>query len=174
MDKEEDIDALATKINRLIGTGFIVAAVLIICINMLCRVSGSRKGIGYEYVDGVVTKWVEKKSYPFGVKRPSYDYTIWVEYDPVGASHTYTMIDYSHAYEYVRKGDILRVYYRADDPDEAFTAKKDWLTKEYLPAENDYNIPLIISVPLILIGIYFFIDDEKQKKKRSESRREKK
>ena len=163
MDKIEDIEALGNKYNRIIGIGFIVIAVLIICINMACRYAGSRRSRGYEYVEGVVTRWEEKKSYPHGVTRPHYDYAIWVEYEPDGARHTYTLIDYSHAYEYVRKGVALRVYYEEDDPDEAYPARKDWLTGKYLPAENDYNIPLIISVPLTVIGIYFFIDDKKRK-----------
>ena len=120
MDKTEDIEALGNKYNRIIGTGFIVIAVLIICINMVCRFVGSRRSM---------------------------------------------VIDYSHAYEYIRKGDVLRVYYEEDDPDEAYPARKDWLTGKYLPAENDYNIPLIISVPLIAIGIYFFIDDENKKER---------
>ena len=80
MDKTEDIEAIGNKYNRIIGTGFIVIAVLIICINMVCRFVGSRRSMDYEYVDGVVTRWEEKKSYPHGVTRPHYDYMIWIEY----------------------------------------------------------------------------------------------
>lgn len=54
-----------------------------------------------------------------------------------------------------------------DDPDESYAARRDWLTKMYLPAENSYNIPLVISVGLIIIGILFLIEGSKKVKKKS-------
>jgi hypothetical protein len=108
----------------------------------------------------------EHKSYPFGgYGRPGYDYEIKVEYVPEGENSAYTFWDYAHAYENIYVGDTLRIYYMADDPEEAYAARQDWLTKKYLPADNHYNIPLIISGVLIIIGVFFFIDDDKKKKR---------
>jgi len=160
-----DIFNIDNKYNPVLGTGFIVLAFLIICINMGCRYAGSLRSRGYEYTEGTVRYRDEKKSYPHGGTRPHYEYTISVEYTPDGAGHSYTLYDSSHAYEFVRTGDVLRVYYLEVDPYEAYPARFDRLTGKYLPAENSYNIPLIISVPLIMIGIYIFIDDHRMKKK---------
>ena len=68
---------------------------------------------------------------------------------------TFLKLD-SHAYEFIKEGDVVRIYFMENNPDEAYAARKDWLTRKYLPAENSYNIPLIISAVLIIIGIYFF------------------
>ena len=157
---QEETDALGRKANRVIALGFFVIAAIIISVNMLCRFAGINKAKQYEYTDGVVTRTEEKKSYPFGgYGRPSYDYTIWVEYQPEDEDYAFTLIDSSYTYEYIDKGDALRVYYRKDNPDEAYAAKKDWLTRKYLPVENNYNIAVIIAEVLIIIGLFFFIGD---------------
>ena len=162
---EKEIDELAKKIIHLIGFAIIGIAILLVSINICCRFAGAKKGKKYEYTDGVVTKVDETKTYQRGSKQAYYDYTIWVDYIPVNDDKTYTFLDSSHAYENIGQGDVLRVYYQEDDPEEAYVARKDWLTKMYLPAEKHYNIPLFISVALIFIGILFFIDDEKLKSK---------
>ena len=157
---DKEIDALVLKANRIIGLGLFIIAAIIITVNMCCRIAGIRRAAGYEYVDGSVTKTEEKKSYPFGgYGRPSYDYTLWVEYQPEGEKKPYTLIDSSYTYEYIDKGDRLRVYYLKIDPDEAYLAKKDWLTRQYLPAENNYNIAIIIAEVIILIGLFFVVGD---------------
>ena len=164
-DKEytkEELDTLGNKINRMIGFAFLIIAMVIISINMFCRFAGALKAKPYEYTDGVVIKREEHKTYPFGgYGRPDYNYEIKVEYVPEGEDRTYIFWDYSHAYEFINKGDTLRIYYMEDDPDESYAARRDWLTRMYLPAENSYNIPLVISAVLIIIGIFFFIDDSK-------------
>ena len=155
---QEEIDALGIKANRVIVLGLFAIAAIIISVNMLCRFAGINKAKQYEYTDGVVTKTEEKKSYPFGgYGRPSYDYTIWVEYQSESDNYAFTLIDSSYTYEHIDKGDTLRVYYRKDNPDEAYAAKKDWLTRKYLPAENNYNIAIIIAEVLIVIGLFTFI-----------------
>lgn len=164
---QDEIDALGNKYNRIIGVGIIAVAILIISINMCCRFAGAIKSRHYEYTDGIVIKKEEYKLYPFGANgRPNYNYEIKVEYVPEGESRTYTFWDYSHAYEFIDKGDTLRIYYMEDDPEESYAAQRDWLTRMYLPAENSYNIPLVIAAVLIIIGIYFFIDDNKTKVKK--------
>lgn len=160
---QEELDALGNKVNRMIGFAILIIAAIIISINLYCRFSDDSKAKDYEYTDGSVIKKEEYKTYPFGgYGRPNYDYEIKVEYLPKGEDHTYIFWDYAHAYENIELGDILRIYYKEDDPEEAYAARKDWLTKKYLPAENHYNIPLVISLVLIVIGIYFFLDDSKK------------
>lgn len=155
---DEEIDALGNKINRMIGFGFLIIAIILSSINMYCRFKDASKAEAYEYTDGAVIKADEHKSYPFGgYGRPSYEYEIKVEYLPKGEDRSYVFWDYSNGYENIYIGDTLRIYYKEDDPEEAYAAKKDWLTKKYLPAENRYNIPLVISLVLIIIGIFFFI-----------------
>jgi hypothetical protein len=145
----------------------LIIAILIISVNLICRFIGGSKARLYEYTDGVVIKAKEHKTYPFGgYGRPAYDYEIKVEYVPEGENRAYVFWDYSYAYENIDVGETLRIYYMKDDPDEAYAARKDWLTSRYLPAENRYNIPLAISTVLIIIGIYFFIDNHKSRKKK--------
>ena len=159
---EEEIDALAKKIIRMIGFGFWILAMHIIVINIICRIADSSKTGHYECTDGVVIKAEEYKTYPFGGHgRANYNYEIKVEYVPKDEDRTHIFWDYSDAYENINIGDTIRIYYNKDDPDEAYAARKDWLTGRYLPAEKRYNIPLIISAVLFIIGIFFLINDKK-------------
>ena len=38
----------------------------------------------------------------------------------------------------------------------AYAAKKDWITRAYLPVSKNYNMPFIISVVLLVIGFLFY------------------
>ena len=159
-------DKLANKYNRIIGTVILIIAVIIIAVSVTLRYRACDKASGYEYTDGTITETKEIKTYPFGgYGRPNYDYRIHVEFTPEGQERPITFIDYSHEYEFLYAGDTVRIYYMADDPHEAFVARKDWLTKSYIPQESNYDIPLVIAGVIIIIGVFFFIDDSKLRRK---------
>ncbi|MCR5702577.1 MAG: hypothetical protein K6G76_10610 [Lachnospiraceae bacterium] len=57
MSKKEYIqdksEALEHKVNLLMGFGFLIIAILIISVNLICRFIGGSKERLYEYTDGL-------------------------------------------------------------------------------------------------------------------------
>lgn len=159
MHKEE------MKFNRRIGAVLLLIVLLIVGINMYSRYRDIQRSKDYKYTVSMETK-VTERSTKVG-RRRSYEYSVWVKYSVDGDDMTYVFWDTDFSYEFLYDGQPLRVYYKEDDPENAYIAKKDWLTKKYLRADKSYNIPLVISGILLIIAIYFFIDDTKPKKKKT-------
>lgn len=160
------MEELGYKGQQLVAAAFFLVALLIIGINMLCRVVDSHKYDAYEYTVGKVIKYTTSKMPRSGSRGSSYSYkySITVEYQVDGTAKPYTIWDEDSAYEFFRQGKLLRVYYDEDDPKEAYLTKEDPLTGLYLPAEKQYYIPFYVAVFPALIGVYLIFDYEKAKK----------
>lgn len=154
------------KVNAVLGSIILLIIFGILGVNLYFRFTDRHKGDGYEYVDGVITKKENRYSY-IGRSKSSKTW-ITVEYTPKGSTAKRVFSGTDFSYDYLFRGETVRVYYKGGDPREnVFIAKYDWLVKDYLPAYKSYNIPLIVSCVLLIISIYFFVDDTKPKKKKN-------
>ena len=58
-----------------------------------------------------------------------------------------------------------RVYYKADDPKDAYITRCDWLTGQYLPVEKNYDLPISLSGFAAISGLYLFFDEQRAKRR---------
>ena len=160
------MDDLGYKNQRLWAAGFILIALLIVGINMICRYADSHKYDDYEYTKGTVINRVVSKIPRTGTRGNRYDYiyAIEVEYYAGDEDERYVFHNSDDDYEFMRIGNKVRVYYDEDDPDDCCVMKKDLLTGLYLPAETNYYTALYVAIFPVIIGIYLFADYQKAKK----------
>jgi len=146
-------DLKEEKFNKTVGKWMLRIAGIIFCINMLCRVIDAGKSMEYVQVSGTVTKTQTTDELHAGKK--SYTYHVWVTY-PIKGMDWPQYISEDYSFHLFSTGDSVPVLYRKDDFFEAYIAKKDWITKAYLPAGKSYNIPLAISIVLMVVGFLFY------------------
>ena len=165
-EQQATMDSMGFKNQQLWGAVFILIALSIIGINMICRVVDSHKYDDYKYTRGTVVEFITNKtiSHYRHRRRYSSSYSIAVEYRPLGYDDTFLVRDENDWYMFYRRGTVLRVYYDKDDPSDAHLANKDWLTGLYLPLEINYYIAPYASLLPTIIGIYLIADYRKAKK----------
>ena len=156
-------DNLKLVDNRKFGAIIIVIALIVAGVSLFFRFSDAKKGESFEYVDGVVNS-VQVRKEKIGRKVHKTN-VVSVLYVPEGYDMNFFIDGSSFMLDFVRKGDVVRVYYEKSDPDNAYIAEKDWLTGSYVHTGKGYNVPLIIAAVIILIGILFFVDGVETAKK---------
>ena len=156
-------DDLKLVDNRKFGAIIIVIALIVVGVSLLFRFSDAKKGESFEHVDGVVN-FVQVRKEKIGRKEHKTN-VVSVLYVPEGSEMNYFIDGSSFMLDFVRKGDVVRVYYEKGDPDNAYIAEKDWLTGSYVHTGKGYNVPLIIAAVIALFGILFFSDGVETAKK---------
>lgn len=149
--------------NRKFGAVIIAIALIVAGVSLFFRFSDAKKGESFEHVDGVVNS-VQVRKEKIGRKEHKTN-VVSVLYVPEGYDMNYFIDGSSFMLDFVRKGDVVRVYYEKGDPHNAYIAEKDWLTGSYVHTGKGYNVPLIIAAVIILIGILFFVDGVETAKK---------
>lgn len=135
---------------------------IILCINMICRISDAIKSKEYLQTVGTVTK-VYTSSEMVTTKKGSVEstsYDVWIEYQPSGDILPNTITEIYND-DIFSEGDTVPVLYREKfvyDGHDDYVAKKDWLTRAYLPADKDYDLPLKIFGALFVISLLFCTD----------------
>lgn len=144
------------KLIRTIGKWMIGIALVILCINIICRFEDAEKSKEHIRVTGTVSKIQESTEWARAGNRTvnSSTYTVWVHFQPKGwLSEDIITEDFSE--DMFSVGDTVSVLYPEDTLYKAYVAKKDWMTGAYLPISKWYNIPLIISIILFVTGSLF-------------------
>ncbi len=157
MKQEIQTNVEEKKPIRVIGKWMIRIAIVILCINTLCRLADAKKSKEHIRVTGTVSKIQESTELVRAGKRMvnSSTYTVWIDFQPVGWIHEDGIVE-DYIDDIFSVGDTVSVLYPEDAIYEAYAAKKDWLTGAYLPVSKDYNMPLIISAILFIIGFLFY------------------
>lgn len=156
MEPETQTTSEEEKFNKAIGKWIFRIAGIILCINVLCRMVDAGKSREYVQVTGTVTSVYGNSEWNAGKR--SYSYEVGVEYQPRGYLVPSEYITETYYFNMFSKGDAVPVLYRRDAVYKAYVAKKDWMTGAYLPMSNDYNVPLIISIVLFVIGFLVYTD----------------
>jgi len=149
MQKKEEEE----KFNKAIGRWMLRIAGIILCVNVLCRVADAARSMEYVQVSGTVTKTQTTDELHAGKR--SYTYHVWATY-PIQGMDWSQYISEDYSFDMFSTGDNVSVLYRKDDFFEAYIAKKDWMTGAYLPVSKSYNIPLAISIVLMVVGSLFY------------------
>lgn len=157
MEQKIQANVDETKLIRAIGKWMIIIAIVILCINTFCRLVDAEKSKEHVQVSGTVSKvhvsseWVRAGNRMVNAST----YTVWVRFRPAGwLSEDVIVNDYNDNIFSV--GDTVTVLYPKNAIWKAYAAKKDWLTGAYLPVSKDYNLPLILSIILFVVGLLFF------------------
>ena len=156
-EQKKLFDMSGAKNDWVVGLVFIGIFLTIVGINIFCRYSDNRKLENMEYTQGVVTSR-EKYEKWIGSKRHISE-SIIVEYSPKDSNTKLYFHDSDGPYEFLNVGDILDIYYVADNPEKVFIAKVDWLTGRNVRGDIDYEIALIVSVFPLFIGVFFFVEE---------------
>ena len=156
-EQKELFERSGTKNDWVVGLVFIIIFLAIVGINILCRLSDNRKLGSLEYTRGIVTS---RQAYEEKIgSRSRSKESIIVEYIPEGSDSKCYFRDSDGPYEFIHTGDILGVYYEKRHPEEAYIAKKDWLTGKDVRADVNYEAALIVSVFPLGIGVFFFAEE---------------
>lgn len=150
MQKKEEEE----KFNKAIGKWMLRIAGIILCVNVLCRVVDAGKSREYVQVSGTVTKTQTTDELRAGKRL--YTYHVWVTYPIQGMDWPQYISEKNSSFDMFSTGDHVPVLYRKDNFFEAYIAKKDWMTGAYLPASKSYNIPLVISIVLMVVGFLLY------------------
>lgn len=138
--------------NRAIGKWTFRFVAFILCINVFCRFVDAQKSMEYVHVMGTVTSVTKEEGRLAG--KNTYSYRVWVEY-PVGEEKQKSLYKTYSDFDYALYEEVP-ILYRMDDVDDAYVAKKDWLTGAYLPVGKLYDIPWIIAAYFCITGILFY------------------
>ena len=161
--QKELMDSLGFKDQRLLAAVFLLIAVLIVGINIGFRYHRNSKLEEYPHVQGVV---VGDQVYSEHIgSKTRHRNSLSVEYYPKGSNMSLTWYDDDGPYEFIHKGDKLRVYYDPDDPSDAYAAKKDWVTGVYVRADVFYDAAFILAFWPLSIGIFLLADFSRAKKR---------
>lgn len=139
---------------RNIGRFLIVVALFNHTISTLMRVYDAIESKRYSLTEGEVssvTSYTESTHTRGGTSYVT-RYNIWVEYEVEDSSITGS-VSINGASWSKKKGTVVPVMYRDDNPYIAYAAKKDWLTGKYLPIENSYNFIMIFTIILFVVGV---------------------
>jgi len=143
------------RFNRAFGKLLIRIAAFIFCVNVFCRVTDAIESKNYVQVMGTVTDTYSTSSWNAGKR--SYNYHVRVDFQPQGWAGT-TEISESDSFSRFFEGQTVPVCYRESAVHKAYIAKKDWMTRAYLPAENAYNVPFVIGIILLVLGFLVYTD----------------
>ena len=149
------MDSMGFEHQQLVGVVFILIALLICGVNFICRFSDSHKYDTYEYTSGTVVRFNSSSSN---------EYSIDVEFYTDDSDEPFICHNSDVDYEFMRKGQKVRVYYDEDAPLRCFVTKKDLLTGLYLPAETNYYWALYAALLPTIIGVYLIADYRKARK----------
>ena len=137
-------------------------AVVIICINIGCRVNDAIKSKEYERTEGTVVslrsekKTISQKGYYAGryhfYEEGTSRYAT-IEFETDDSDHgEHFEVEFGN--RYFREGDTIPVMYKSEGRSVSeYPAKRDWITGAWLDARKDYNTPLIIASLIILAGV---------------------
>lgn len=156
-EQQELFDRSGARNDWIVGLVCIIICFAIVGINIFCRYNDNRKLRELEFTTGLVTSRGENIDY-IGRKRLIED-SINVEYTPEGSWITHHFYDPDGPYDFIYKGDTLRVFYEKDDPDKAYIAKTDWITGEYVRADINYETAFIIAIFPLFTGLFFFAEE---------------
>ena len=142
----------------------ICIAVIIVCINIGCRIKDGIANRDYETVDGTVssitseTATLETGGYYAGRYHTHQNGEVYyaeIEYRPLD-SNRYKHFRVKCGIRDYDIGDTLIVMYDPDNLyDERYLAKRDWITGEWLDLEKNYDSPLIIAGMVLTAGIVY-------------------
>ena len=140
-----------------IGLFFMIVFLAVIGINILCRYGDNHKLEKLEHTEGIVAsseshdEWIGRKRH--------IENSIIVRYTPEGSDKEFSFYDSDGPYEFMHPGEVLRVYYEENDPEEAYIAKMDWIIRKYVRADINYETAFIISIFPLGIGLFFFAEE---------------
>ncbi len=155
-NKENIIDG------RIVGIVIIIIALIIIGISMFFRISDGLKSKDYAHVDGNVS-FIDTYKTRVG-RKVSSNRVISVRYTPEGSDLEYVVDGPDGSIKSAKIGDTFRVYYKENNPNNAYIAEKDWLTRRYIHKGKNYSIPLVIGAVVFFIGYAFLSDGIKANK----------
>lgn len=141
------------QFNKIIGKLLLRIAVIILAINLFCRVTDAIESKDYIQVTGTVTDTYTTSSWNAGKR--SYTYHVQVEYQRKGWAGTSSVSEVHSSYA-LSEGDEVPVLYKKNSLSKDYIAKKDWLTGAYLPARKWYNVPFVIGVVLFVLGFLLY------------------
>lgn len=141
----------------------ICIAVLVIAINIGCRIKDSIASRDYDRTSGVVVS-VRSETTPIFYGRYYHFYSeqtsryTTIEYK-VPDSYDVEWFEVEFEWRYLAKGDTIPVMYKPEGYDYVqYPARRDWITGAWLDARKDYNTPLIIGIIMIAPGIgYMYV-----------------
>ncbi|MBO5241776.1 MAG: hypothetical protein J6B19_03805 [Lachnospiraceae bacterium] len=147
-----------SKYTKTVGRGMMIVAIVILSINLLCRFADAEKSKEHIRVTGTVSNIQETTEWIRAGNRSvqSSNYSVWVRFHPQDSRLLEEVIVENHIYDLFSLGDTVVVLYPKSAVYKAYTAKKDWLTGDYLPMSKDYNMPLIIAFILLIAGFLFY------------------
>lgn len=157
MAQEIQMDIEERKFIRAIGKWVLGIAGIVFSINLICRFADAKESMEYIQVMGKVVKvqstseWTRAGGNSFEAS----SYGVWVDYQPQGDPLWYTITE-SYSKKLFSEGETVPVLYQKGKVYKAYVAKKDWITRAYLPVSKNYNMPFIISVVLLVIGFLFY------------------
>ena len=142
----------------------IIAAVLI-GISLFQRYKDISKNREYSYADAILIEYNQQKTYRWRIKGPNTTTRTYIKvaYKPEGSDKYYEKGKDDVQPSIVNKP--YRVYYKADDPKDAYIARCDWLTGQYLPVEKNYDLPISLSGFAAISGLYLFFDEQRAKRR---------
>lgn len=168
MDQKKDkkqiraeLDAAGFKNTWAWVLGLLIIAATLIGLSLFLRYKDVSKNDGYSYVDAKLIEFNQQKHWRWGKYR--YKDYIKVAYKPEGSDKYYEKGKNDVQPSIVNKP--YRVYYKADDPKDAYITRCDWLTGQYLPVEKNYNLPISLSGFAAISGLYLFFDEQRAKKR---------
>lgn len=139
--------------NRAVGKWTFRLVAFIICINVFCRFVDAQKSMEYVQVMGTVTSVT--KIYTASPRNDQYDYMTNVKYLIEGEQESNYISECYSSYKFGQY-EKVPVLYRKDNVEDAYVAKKDWVTGAYLPVDKLYDIPWIIAAYLCVTGFLFY------------------
>ena len=141
----------------------IIAAVLI-GISLFQRYKDISKNREYSYADAILIEYNQQKTYRWRKRGPNTTTRTYIKvaYKPEGSDKYYEIGKNDLGPRIINKP--YRVYYKADDPKDAYIAICDWLTREYVPADKSYDLPIAIAGYVILIALIYSLVDKREKR----------
>ena len=144
--------------------GFLFIALVLVGIGFHIRYKDLSKNEGYSYVDASLIEVDKQNTYMWRKWRRRTTTTyIKVAYKPEGSDKYYEIGKNDVEPRIVNKP--YRVFYKEDDPKDAYITMCDWLTGEYLPVEKDYDLPIALAGFATIIALYLFFDEQRARHK---------
>ncbi len=143
--------------------GLLIIVVALFGLSLYQRYKDIGKNDGYSYVDARVVEVSTQKKYRwYKWRRRTTTTYIKVAYKPEGSDKYYEIGKNDLGPRIINKP--YRVYYKADDPKDAYIAICDWLTREYVPADKSYDLPIAIAGYVILIALIYSLVSKREKR----------
>ena len=172
MDQKKDkkqiraeLDAAGFKNTWAWVLGLLIIAATLICLSLFLRYKDVSKNREYSYADAILIEYNQQKTYRWRKRGPNTTTRTYIKvaYTPEGSDKHYEIGKNDVQPSIVNKP--YRVYYKADDPKDAFITRCDWLTGQYLPVEKNYDLPISLSGFAAISGLYLFFDEQRAKRR---------